>query len=181
MLQRNIANRYASALFALARDRGKLESIEADFPKVAAMIRDDADLNSFITHPAITTAEKIKLVSDMFKGKVDDTLYDMLCLTVDKRREAYIPLICDVFMDLLLEHRNRQEAEVETPYELPEDIIKALSAKLESITGKSIVIRQVVEPELLGGIRIRLGDRVVDGSIVHRLRRMKETLQTIRV
>jgi len=181
MLQRNIASRYAKALFSLANDKGNLESVETEFPRIAAMLRGNEDLYNFVTHPAIAAAEKTKVVRGLFEGKVNETLFDFLCLVVDKRREAYIPLMCDVFIELLLEHRNRQEAEVETPYELPEAITKALSAKLQEITGKTIIVKQVIEPSLLGGIRVRLGDRVVDGSIVHRLDRMKETLQSVRV
>lgn len=181
MLQRNIANRYANALFALARDSKQLEKVEADFPGVAGMIQGDADLHAFLTHPAIIPAEKKKILKALFGTKVNEMLYDFLCLVVDKKREAYIPFMCEGFIELLMEHRNRQEAEVDTPYELPAELSAGIAAKLEKITGKSIIIRQVVEPKLIGGIRIRLGDRVMDGSVVARLRQMKEALQSARV
>ena len=182
MLHRNIANRYANALFGLAKDNGQLETVEADFPRIAEFVRSNEDLRNFIEHPAIIGEEKKKIIRGLFKdNKVNELLYDFLCLTVDKRREAYIPMMCEGYLELLMQYRNRQEAEVETPFELSEDLQKALSAKLEKVTGKNVVLKQIIDTKLIGGIRVRMGDRVVDGSIVHRLSRMKEALQSARV
>lgn len=181
MLHRNIANRYAKALFVEALEKKQLEAVEADFPRVVDLIENTPGLNSFITHPAIISSEKKKVISGMLAGKVNDLLFDFLCLIVDKRRESYIPLVWEGYRDLLLEHRKSEEAVIQTPYELPADIVGALSAKLEQVTGKTIIIKQQIEPGLIGGVRVRIGDRVVDGSIIHRMDMMKQALESARV
>ena len=181
MLQRNIASRYAGALFNLAREKGELEAIESSFPPIAQVVEQDEDLNGFLTHPAIASAEKKEVINKLFQGKINDMLYDFLCMVVDKKREAYIPLMWDVFNDLLLEHRKQLIAEVTTPYELPGGMQNELREKLKKVTGKDIIIEQIVQPEMLGGICVRLGDRIIDGSVGHRLEKLKEALKGVKV
>jgi F-type H+-transporting ATPase subunit delta len=180
MLQRNIAGRYANALFQLARDTNALDALEADFPRIAGMISSDKDLHDFLIHPAIAPAEKKNIIKSIV-GDTNALLFDYLSLVVDKKREAYIPLMWDVVKDLLLEYRKQIVAEVDTPYELPADIKDALAAKLGQVTGKTVVINQVVQPELIGGVRVRFGDRVVDGSVVHRMHKLRESLKAVKV
>ena len=183
MLHRNIASRYATALFLSAKDLGQLEAVEAAFPVVAGLVTDDADLNKFLSHPAIAPEEKksiLKQIVGELKGS-NDLLFDYLSLVVDKKREEYIPLMWDVFAERLLEYRSQLVAQVETPYDLPDDLKAALRDKLGKVTGKSILIEQVLTPGLMGGVKVRLGDRIIDGSIVHRLDQLKEALHAVKV
>jgi F-type H+-transporting ATPase subunit delta len=184
MLQRNIASRYATALFLAARDNGQLEAVETAFPPIAAAVRDDADLNRFLAHPAIAPEEKKKVLQQLMAGlkdKANEMLFDYLCLVVDKQREEYIPLMCEVFLERLMEHRSQVTARVETPYALTEDLKQGLRDKLGKVTGKAIILEEVVKPGLMGGVLVRLGDRVIDGTVMHRLDQMKETLKAVKV
>jgi F-type H+-transporting ATPase subunit delta len=184
MLQRNIASRYATALFLAARDSGQLEAVEAAFPPIAGAVRDNADLYRFLVHPAIAPTEKKKIIKQLMadlKDKANEMLYDYLCLVVDKQREEYIPLMSEVFQDRLMEHRSQITAQVETPYALPEELKAGLREKLGHVTGKTILLEEVVNPELMGGVLVRLGDRVIDGTVMHRLDQLKETLKAVKV
>lgn len=180
MLHRNIASRYANALFQIARDRNALDALEADFPRIAGMMASDKDLHDFMIHPAIAPADKKNILNSIL-GDKNALLFDYLSLVVDKNREAYIPLMWDVVKELLLEHRKQIVAEVDTPYELPAELKAALEQKLGQVTGKTVIISQVVQPDLIGGVRVRFGDRVVDGSVVHRMKKLRESLKAVKV
>jgi len=176
MLKRAIATRYAKALFELGKDKGILEEIEADFPKVAAVIDGNEDAQSFLAHPAIGDEEKKKLIADLFKSKINDSLFDLLCLCVDKNREAYIGLIWQDFKTLLMEHRSQVTAIVYTPYELSPGLKKELEDRMSKSINKTVLLEEVVDKELIGGVRVKIGDRIYDGSVVSKIEQLREAM-----
>lgn len=178
MLKRAIATRYATALFLLAEEKGILEDIEKDFPKVSEVYGGSEDLTRFLTHPAIGSGEKKKVLAQLFEGRIHETLYDLVMMTADKDREEYIPLIWEDFRRLLMEHRGQQRATVFSPYALSTDLKQEIENGLAKVTGKTIILEEKVDDTIIGGIRILIGDRVYDGSVVSTLEQLKDTLMT---
>jgi F-type H+-transporting ATPase subunit delta len=181
MLKRSIGSRYAKALFELSRDTNALGAAEKDFPQVVRIIIDEPDMKSFLNHPAIVPAEKKSLLEKLFKGKIGDTLYDFLCLLVDKNREEYIPIINEEFQKMVLEHQGRQIMMVYTPFELSSEMKGFVIDGLAKSTGKKVEIEEVVDPSLIGGIRVQIGDKVFDGSVKSGLEKLREALLTSKV
>jgi len=181
LLKRSIATRYATALFELAKEKNILEAVEKDFPQVAQIVGTNHDLFRFLTHPAISNDEKKAMLSGILEGKIDDTLYDAICLAVDKGREAYIPMMWEEYRKLLMEHRKQAKAVVNTPYELSAELKKELTERLSKALGKSVILEEKVEKELIGGIKVQIGDRVYDGSIVSRLGQLRDAMLSARV
>ncbi len=178
MLKRAIATRYATALFLLAEEKGILEDIERDFPGVADVYSSSEELTRFLTHPAIGPGEKKEVLEKLFEGKIHETLYDLVMMTVDKNREEYIPLIWEDFRRLLMEHRGQMRATIFSPFELSTELKQEVEIGLEKVTGKTILLEEKVDNSLIGGIRILIGDRVYDGSVVSTLEQLRETLMT---
>ncbi len=181
MLKRAIATRYANALFETAKGKGLLDEIERSFPSFVALIESDEDFSRFLTHPAISGAEKKTIVETAFKGGVTPLLFDMICLVIDKQREEYIPLIWEDYKNLLMEHRGQVKAMVHTPFALSPALKTCISASVAKLTGKAVIVEEVVDRSLLGGIKVQIGDRVYDGSIQNKLKSVRELLITAKV
>ncbi len=181
MLKRAISARYAGALFALAKETGKLETVERDFARAVGTLDGNADVDAFMAHPAIGVAEKLQVAESLFSGKVDAAVYDFVCLLVEKKREQYLRMILEDFGALLMEHRGKQKATVFTPYELSPETKSSIIAGLEKSAGKKIDLEQVVDKTLIGGIKVQIGDMVYDGSVRSGLERMREALGAARL
>ncbi|MFA6448637.1 MAG: F0F1 ATP synthase subunit delta [bacterium] len=181
MLKRAIGSRYAKALFELAKETNSLESAEKDFPQVVRVLETEPDFRSFMNHPAIVPSEKKSLLEKLFKGKIGDEIYDFLSLLVDKNREEYIPIINEELQGMLMEHQGRQIMKVYTPFEMTAETKAMLIEGLAKSTGKKVEIEEVVDPALIGGVKVQIGDKVFDGSVKSGLEKLREALMTSKV
>jgi F-type H+-transporting ATPase subunit delta len=181
VIHRIVANRYAQALFAASRDAGLLDRIEADFPVILGAYESNPELKNFLEHPAIGAQDKKDVLARIFKGKVHDNFLTFLYVLVDKNRENQIEAVQEIFEEMLVAHRGQVRAVVQTAYELPADVKQQLSKHLSTLTGKQVDIQEIVDPALLGGVYVRMGDRVLDGTVRSGLARMKETLLSAKV
>ncbi len=181
MLKRAIGSRYAKALFELAKDTNALAAAEKDLPQVAQAVEREPDLKSFLVHPAIGATEKKALLEKLFKGRISDTIFDFLCLLVDKNREEYVQIINEELQELILEHQGRQIMRIFTPFELSPELKQIVRDGLAKSTGKIVEIQEVVDPALIGGIKVQIGDKVFDGSLRSGLDNLRETLMAAKV
>lgn len=171
-----VARRYARALFDLAQEKGQLDQVDREMELVAKMIEGDGYLQAIMNDVLISPSKKHNLIEKLFGGKVSALVLNFLFLVVRKRREAHIPEMYRAFLDLANEARGVVEVEVRSAVELPEETIKTLEGKLVSKLGKRVKFQTQVAPELIGGLVVRVGDTLMDGSIRTRLRRMRERL-----
>lgn len=176
MNQNVIARRYASALFQVAREKGELDQVAADFQVVSQFFASDANLADLLEHQRIAPRQKKEIVQSLWEKVVSATTMNFIDLMVDKHREPYLAEIGKVFMDLLRAERNVAVAEVKSAYPLDQDKELKVKQALEKRLGKQIELRVSVHPELLGGLVIRVGDRIFDGSATKRLQLMKERM-----
>lgn len=181
MLKMAIATRYATALFDLASENNSLESVERDFPNVASMVEDREELKSFLLHPAISADEKKSVMAALLDGKIDGTLYDLVCMVIDKGREGYISLIHDEYRNLLMKKRGQVMAVVYTPFELSPELRQEIIDRVTAASGKIVLLREVIDTSLIGGVKIQIGDRVLDASIRSMLGQIRELMLSSRV
>jgi F-type H+-transporting ATPase subunit delta len=110
-----------------------------------------------------------------------DFVHNFLLLLVDKRREAALPAIIAEYRNLANEARNIAEAEVITAMPLTDAEHKALAVKLSAVTGKNMVLKTQLDTSILGGVIVKIGDKLIDGSVARQLRMLKATLLTTEV
>lgn len=176
MLENAIARRYASAFFAIARERDKMDEYEGELETVIKTVESNDDLRKALANQLLEASVKKDIIDQVFTGMVSETTVDFLKVILDKRREAFLKDIYNEFVVSANEARNIRDAEVTAAKELTEADLEAIKTKLAVLTGKNIRLTAKVDPSLLGGLVIRLGDKIIDGSVTKRLELLKEAL-----
>lgn len=176
MQNQAVGRRYASALFDLAQEKGVLDQVLGELELVARMIEGDRYLYAVMQDVLISPSHKHNLVERLFGGKVSPLVLNFLFVVVRKRREGHILEIFRVFQDLANEARGVVEVEIRSAIDLPEATVRNLEEKLVGRLGKRVKFKTQVAPELIGGLVVRVGDTLMDGSIRSRLRRMRDRL-----
>ena len=167
-----VAKRYAAALFDAVWDESGQDGVDAaaaDLGVVEELLANVTYLRAVILQPMVSNAEKRNVIEQAFQARLGKNTYNFLNLLIDKRREDIIDEIIAEYRRLADEKAGRVEAYVETPVALEDSQLEKLQAALERRTGKTIKISAVLQPTMLGGIRVRIGDEVLDASLKSRL------------
>jgi F-type H+-transporting ATPase subunit delta len=171
-----VARRYATPLFELAQEKGQIDQVESELDLVVASIGGNSRLQAVINDVLISAEVKQNLFRQIFAGKVLPLMLNFLLVVARKRREAHLPEIRDVFVDLANQARGLVEVEVRSAVPLEEATVGRLEKSLVSRLGKRVRFSTQVVPDLIGGLVVRVGDQLMDGSVKTRLHRMKERL-----
>lgn len=168
---------YAQALFDIGLEEQAVGRIYDDLHAVhAALLGLDADLRTFFTIPQLRREDKRRILNLAFEGKVGRPVLGLLNILVDKRREPLLDNIVEEFDRYRDRHEGRLQASVTTARKMDVDLVEELRAALEQRTRKSVVLHERIDPEVLGGIRVNLGDYVLDGTIRRSLQDMRRSL-----
>jgi len=171
-----VAKRYAVALFQLAKEQQSLEQTEAELRVVKQVFSSNQDLQAVLTNPKISVVKKKELITAAFSAfskHVLNTLY----LLVDRHRETVAVAMADQFIELANEERGIAEAKVYSVRPLTEEEKVNLSSAFAKKVGKSSLrIENIVDSSIIGGVKIRIGNRIYDGSIHGKLQRLEREL-----
>lgn len=173
---------YGDALFDLAVEESKVDVLLSEVRSLLEILEENEGLLSLLKHPKIMKEEKVKIIEDTFRGRVSDELAGLLRLLVEKDRSGDIPSVLSYFVDQVKEYKNIGTAIVCSPKELTEEQKSAVKKKLLDTTKYiEFEMNYEIDPSLIGGMTIRIGDRVVDSSIKSKLYALKRELSTIQV
>ena len=172
-----VARRYAQALYAQAEEAGVVEQVDADVEAIRQSLEDSRDLVLFFQSPAIARAKKTSVIEALFGDRVQPTTMQFLKLLVDKKREDIFPSIVDAYRALRDQQQNITEATVRTAQPLGSAEERQLREALEAMTGSRIRLQVRHDDSLMGGLLIRIGDTVYDGSVRHQLETLREQLE----
>lgn len=174
-----IARNYADTLLALADRHGGAAAVEPfgrALDELAALLRSDARIREFLETPRVSAAQKQAALRGALAGRVPDLFLRFVMVVVEKRRQALLPDIADAYRDLVDERMGRVRVSIAISHEpdaaLREEIRRGLEARL----GKTVVPAYRVDPSLLGGLVVRVGDEVLDGSVRARAARMRRRM-----
>ncbi|WP_373893969.1 F0F1 ATP synthase subunit delta [Virgibacillus natechei] len=173
-----VASRYADALFQLGEDKANLEKLVEDFQIVHEVFQNNEQLHTFLTHPRINNEKKKQLLVEAFQGLSTDAL-NTLKLLVDRRRTEIIPSIIDHFIQLVNDAKEIAEATVYSVRELSDDERSQLETTFaKRFNKKAIKLKNVVDTSIIGGIKIRIGNTIYDGSVSGKLSRIARNIGT---
>lgn len=174
MIDKRIVTRYAAALFNSAKEADVIDLVESDLGLVTYTFESIPDLEQAIISPLIPADKKREIVTGVFSGKIHEATLFYLYLLIDNRREDVIGQTESEYIRLANDARGIVAAEVTSAVELTEDESVKLKAKLAQQTGKRVEISVTVDPSIIGGLIVRIGDTVMDGSIAGHLRTIKD-------
>jgi F-type H+-transporting ATPase subunit delta len=175
---RVVANRYARALLQVVLDKKEdPERIERELDEAAALIEPNSDLARTLGSPAVVSAHRVAVVDDLAsKSKWTETTSNLLRVMAAKERMPILGLVREAYRRQLDEHQRIEHAEVVTPEGLSKAEEKALIERLEQLTGKTVRAAFRTDEKLMGGLIVRIGNRIYDATVSAQLARFKERL-----
>ena len=129
-----------------------------------------------MNNPQVQPQAKRDLFSKLFKEDLASTVYNFIMLLIDKRRESLLEAIVERYQALSNDARNIIEAEVTVAAALSQGQQEQLVAKLEQVTGKTVLVSTHIDKSILGGIVVKLGDKLIDGSVIRRMQSLQKQL-----
>lgn len=171
-----VAKRYADALFQLGLEKSTLDTLVNDFSVVGEVFTQNKELNAFLMHPKVNAAQKEELLLASLKG-IHTDIINTVRLLVERNRTALIPFIVDAFIKNVNDAKGIEVATVYSVRELTADESQNLRTSFAKKIGKNALeFENVVDPELLGGVKIRVGNTIYDGSISGKLKRIEREI-----
>jgi F-type H+-transporting ATPase subunit delta len=171
-----VAKRYAAALFQIAREQQILSQVEEELRVVKEVLQYNADLKAVLNSSKLTIEKKKEIVTNAF-ASINVFVLNTLLILIDRHRENEIIEVANQFIELANEASGVAEAEVYSVRALTDAEREALSTTFAAKIGKkSLKIENIVDSNLLGGIRLRIGNRIYDGSLRGKLDRLERKL-----
>jgi F-type H+-transporting ATPase subunit delta len=171
------ARRYAEAALEIGRADGTLDAWERDLERLSAALAAD-ELRTLAEHPAVPYADKERVIRRV-AGDVSPEALNLVLLMIRRGRPRAIPRMVEHFASLVRRERGVQLAEVRTALPLDDAQRDAVTRRLHELTGDEIEINEVVDEGLIGGITVRIGDRLYDASVRSRLERLRARLTAV--
>lgn len=172
-----VGKRYAVALFELAKDHQKIDSIEQELLVVKDILSGDNDLEMFLHHPKVATEKKKAFIQEVFSSQLSDVVLNTLLLLIDRKREGMIPSMVEQYISLANQERGIADAVVYSVNPLSEEEKTALTETFaKRLDKKTLRIDNKIDSELIGGIKLVVENRVFDGSVLNKLNRIKKQL-----
>jgi F-type H+-transporting ATPase subunit delta len=177
-IQASLAGRYASALFDLARDERQIDAVSQALGQLAQALVDSRDFAALVSSPLIDRDEAGKAFAAVARQlSLDPITTNFLGVLARNGRKSQLQNVIRAFRRLAAEHRGETSAEVVTAHPLKDDQLTALRQQLRSRAGRDVAIETRTDPEILGGIVIKMGSQMIDASIRTKLNRLAEAMK----
>ena len=177
-----ISKTYGEALFELAVEENKVDVFEQEISVILDILNQTPDFVQLLNHPKIAKEEKLQVVKDVFGGKIEKEIMGFLNIIVAKERNKELIAILEYFLDEVKAMKGVGVCYVTTPMELKDAQKEAIVKKLlETTSFKTMEMHYSVDEKLIGGMVIRIGDRVVDSSIQTKLGNLEAQLLKIQL
>jgi F-type H+-transporting ATPase subunit delta len=170
-----ITNVYAQALFEAAKDAGTLEGTSDDLAAFVTAMRESKELTAVLYNPQVDSQTKKKIVSSLTEG-ADKIFKNGINLMIDKRHPTLIGDLYDQFQRLMKQEKHLVEVEITSAVTLPEVTRASIRKRIEESTGKRVEMHENVDEGIIGGLVLRFGDLIVDGSLKAKLEQLRTRL-----
>ncbi|CAN5896094.1 hypothetical protein BH23ACT5_BH23ACT5_07590 [soil metagenome] len=171
---------YAAGIVEIARAEGVLARVESELYELGRQIDSSPELRSTLTDPQLPLERKRAVISDLLSGRASSLTLGLTEFLLGQDLGSELGALASALAEQAAASRNRQVAEIRSAVPLDEDTLTRLTEALSRTTGKTLEVRSVVDPSVVGGIIARVGDTVIDGSVAAKLESLRQALQTAR-
>uniref|UniRef100_UPI003216B930 ATP synthase F1 subunit delta n=1 Tax=uncultured Draconibacterium sp. TaxID=1573823 RepID=UPI003216B930 len=176
MDQSTITVRYAKAFFSAAKEKNLLDILKADIELVYDICKNSQDFILLLESPVVKTSKKSALITSIFKGRVNQLTMNFLLLITQNKREVHIPGICRNFLEITRKDQNIKSAVLTTASEIDSETIKKVEEMLGRELKATIELTTQINPNIVGGLVLRLEDKQYDASVATHLKKIKQNL-----
>jgi F-type H+-transporting ATPase subunit delta len=177
-IQASLAGRYASALFGLARDERQIDAVGRSLDALASALADSPEFAALVASPLVSRDDAAKAFAGLGPQLgLDPITTNFLGVLARNGRKRELGKIIRAFKRIAADHRGEISAEVTSAHPLNDDQVEALKAQLGKRAGRDVTIDAQVDPEILGGIVIKLGSEMIDASIRTKLNRLTSAMK----
>lgn len=172
---------YARSLYELAQKQGGQGVIEgtlAELEEILEMARNDKRFAEFLASRVVPVQKRAESIKKIFSGRVSDLTYQFLEVLNKKQRLGHLASIVSAYDGLVQEHFGRVEVDVFTADPMTPDELRDVQGRLSKSMGKEVVAHPYTDGAMLGGVKFRIGDQLIDASLATRLRKLRDQLST---
>ncbi|WP_347157468.1 ATP synthase F1 subunit delta [Pontibacter chitinilyticus] len=172
-----VASRYAKSLIELAQEKGVLEQVNEDMKLFSKTAGQNRAFHLLLQNPIVKSDKKLAVINAVFKGKVNEMTLAFFNIVARKNRESLLEFVADEFEKQYNEYKGIQKAKVTSAVPLTPALREELGLRLVAQTGKTIELEEQVDPSLIGGFVLRVGDQQIDSSVKYNLRKLKNNFK----
>ena len=175
-----VAERYANALFELALEGGAIDAAESDLKRLASLIEESADLKRLLRSPVFSADDQYRAVAAVLeRAEIGGLVANLVKVVAKNRRLFAVPDMITAFGQLIARHRGEVSAEVTSAEPLTDKHLSELKAALKATLGKDVALKTEVDPSLIGGLIVKVGSRMIDGSLRTKLNSLKLAMKEV--
>ncbi|MBN1115613.1 MAG: ATP synthase F1 subunit delta [Bacteroidales bacterium] len=171
-----ITSRYAKALYQTAEEDKASESVRKDILSLIETINESPEFKSFLNSPILKESQKIKIIDEIFNGKVHDLSLSFLKLLFKNKRELYLYSICLSFLQYYKKDKGITEGSIITAFPIHEDFHEEIKSFIKKKFKLELELNKQIDPSLIGGFKLKIDDRQIDASISSKLKKIKTEL-----
>lgn len=172
----SVARRYASALYSVASRLGDTDRIGEDLALVGSTIRGSKELRQALRQPTLGDSARKRVLEKLFGDRVQHATLQFLNLVIEKRRPDVLDTVHSHYVRIADEKRNIQRAQVTSAVPLTEQELAQARETVRKMTGKQVALDTEIDPSIIGGVVLKIGDRVLDGSVRGQLRQLHKAM-----
>lgn len=171
-----VVQAYAAALFQVARAEEALDRVEEELTRLKSSLESNAEIKEFLSNLRISPEGKKSALNQIFGEKVSTLTLSWINFAIDQGRQRKLPNIIEAFFSLAQESREKVTAEVITSVPLSDDLIQRLEKELSRVSKKQVFLKPMIDESILGGVIVKMENKIIDGSVKHRLEEIKQEM-----
>lgn len=176
-----IGNRYASSIFEVGLELDKIEDFYKELDYVYNVFKSEDKLFQIFIHPRVSKAEKKSLINEVFINSISAEVFNFLFIIIDKRREINLFDIIAEYNNIYDEYNEIVDVVVVTAVTMTVSALNELEAVLEKKLNKNIRLSNKVDKSIIGGVLLKIDDKIVDDTLINRLRSMETSIKNISI
>jgi F-type H+-transporting ATPase subunit delta len=176
MSEYRVAARYAKSLLDLAKEQNNVDAVLNDMRTFARLVADNKEMALLLNSPIINGDKKLSVLKSIFEASFQKVTIAFLDVIIRKKREAFLEAVANGFIEQFNTLNNIATATVKSAVPLSDAVVAEIKSHIESQTGKAITLTASVNPDLIGGVVVQVGDKLFDASVAGKLGKLKHEL-----